>query len=302
MSASKPQLDLASLIVLNPLPTAIIEVPGAAQCGQGGCSLYGGLQTLESCGDWLGFSNYCCFGIGGIESGPGPTVGYFYCSDVPGISGDIKSFGYDPIVVATATDCPDGTAPLWTDPTLAEIYCCRFEEYGVLVLQRIDYVTGSLVQDGVRCFDPKIVDLKTFKPAGVEGPTSAIPTRPTGVPDLSSTVRTSTVEGSEESTSIATRSSSSSGGRTTAAETTAAETTAETTAVETTARTGSSPEPSEGSSTSEDLGSSAATAASGTQSATGSPTPNSASRGGISKFSSFVFGTMVLSIFIGVQL
>ncbi|KAK6495864.1 hypothetical protein TWF481_002909 [Arthrobotrys musiformis] len=294
MSASKSQLNVASLFVTNPLPTGISEIPGATPCGQGsGCIIYGGLAFLESCGDWFGFSEHCCFGLGVLESEF--TVGYFHCNDVPGISGDIKGFGYDPVVVTTAAGCPDGTGLLWTDPILAEFYCCRTEESGVLVQQSLDYTTGSVVQDGVRCFDPKIVDLKTFKPAGAGGPPSAIPTRPTGAPDLSSTVRISTVEGSEEPTSIATRSSSSSGGQTTAVETTA---------VETTASTDSSPEPSEGSSsTSEELGSSAATAASGTQSAaTGSPTPNSASRGGISKISSFVFGTVVLSIFIGVQL
>ncbi|KAK6516393.1 hypothetical protein TWF506_006303 [Arthrobotrys conoides] len=280
MSATQRQLDQATIYVTSPLSTPLPgDDPTLNRCGEGNCGVYGGSSKLEFCGEWAGFSNYCCYGTGVVI---GSLLPRYSCEDVAGLT-DTPFDQFGSASVTVNVECPDGTILADVYPDTGEYACCPEEESGALRVQNFDPSTGAVVIQGIRCFDPKIVRLSNVRSTSSGLEPTATTESSSSVDVTSSSAATATDETSESS--IATQPPSTSSEQTT----TRAGTTS----------TGSLPEPS--SSSSEDLDSPTGSSTSGQSPATSSPTPNSAS-GGISKISSLVFGAAALAMVIGAQL
>ncbi|RVD81030.1 uncharacterized protein DFL_008908 [Arthrobotrys flagrans] len=282
MSATQKQVDLATVIIMNPVPSQLAgnDLP-RDRCGDGICYAFGGSANLEFCGNWLGLSDYCCSAVG---AGFGANFGSrkFPCEDITGITDlSFDQFGSAPI--SANLECPENTNGVNYDPVAKQFACCERDKTGVLRWESFDKTNGSIELQGIRCFDPKIIKLSNIGTTGPEPTSSPVVTSSSSSDRISSSA---TIDESLEST-IATQSSVS---RDQTTSTTGAQTTS----------TGSLPELS--SFNSEDLGSSTESPSPSSQSPTTStPTPNSAPNG-ISKITSLVFGAGLLAMIIGAQL
>ncbi|KAF3282734.1 hypothetical protein TWF970_001474 [Orbilia oligospora] len=265
MSATQKTLDTATILITSPIASPLLGInPAQNRCGEGYCGIYGGSTKLEFCGDWGGYSNYCCSGLG-IAFGSLMPVPQYPCEDVPGLT-DTQFDQFGTAAIPVNLDCPNGTIAADVYPDTGEYACCPRNEIGVVRLQVINRATGA-------------VDLQ----GGLEPtPTTESSSSMDGTSSSSSSAATMTDETSESS--IATQSSVSRGQTTTMAGTTS---------------TDSLPEPS--SSSSEDLGSPTESSPTSESPATSTPTPNSASNG-LSKMASLMFGTAALAMVIGAQL
>ncbi|EGX51043.1 hypothetical protein AOL_s00054g779 [Orbilia oligospora ATCC 24927] len=285
MSATQKTLDTATILITSPIASPLLGInPAQNRCGEGYCGIYGGSAKLEFCGDWGGYSNYCCSGLG-IAFGSLMPVPQYPCEDVPGLT-DTQFDQFGTAAIPVNLDCPNGTIAADVYPDTGEYACCPRNEIGVVRLQVINRATGAVDLQGIRCFDPKIVKLENMRSTTTGGleptPTTESSSSMDGTSSSSSSAATMTDETSESS--IATQSSVSRGQTTTMAGTTS---------------TDSLPEPS--SSSSEDLGSPTESSPTSESPATSTPTPNSASNG-LSKMASLMFGTAALAMVIGAQL
>ncbi|KAF3315485.1 hypothetical protein TWF173_003403 [Orbilia oligospora] len=283
MSGTQKALDSATIYITSPLATPLPgDDPAQNRCGEGYCGVYGGSAKLEFCGDWAGYSNYCCWGTGVVI---GSLIPRYSCEDVPGLT-DTQFDQFGSASVSVNLECPDGTVLADVYPDTGEYACCPQNETGVLKLQVINRDTGAVDLQGVQCFDPKIVKLENMRSTTTDGleptPTTESSSSMDGTSSSSSSAATMTDETSESS--IATQSFVSRSQTTTMAGTTS---------------TDSLPEPS--SSSSEDLGSPTESSPTSESPATSTPTPNSASNG-LSKMASLMFGTAALAMVIGAQL
>ncbi|KAF3102334.1 hypothetical protein TWF102_004543 [Orbilia oligospora] len=132
MSGTQKALDSATIYITSPLATPLPgDDPAQNRCGEGYCGVYGGSAKLELCGDWAGYSNYCCWGTGVVI---GSLIPRYSCEDVPGLT-DTRFDQFGSASVSVNLECPDGTVLADVYPDTGEYACCPQNETGVLRLQ-----------------------------------------------------------------------------------------------------------------------------------------------------------------------